>query len=272
MAAAISRSDAERAAEERILTTAEPALRDLNRFVLGGTMMKTSTRVLSLLAGGVAWTVASAVPALAQPVTSERPAAQQEREQSRTDRDSENPIKDSWITMKIHSQFIPEDALEDSDIDVDTDNGVVTLTGSVLTQAAKTRAVAIAKATDGVRSVNDQLRIGPAERYGDADARMGGAARETGQTAQEAGRETKEAGRSATKAVTDGWIKSKIASQFVTENALEDSDIDMDVERGVVTLTGTVRSEAGKNRAEQIAKTTDGVKSVKNNLRVSQQG
>ena len=54
--------------------------------------------------------------------------------------------------MKVHSQFVPENVLENSDIDVETKAGVVTLMGTVPTAAGKTRAVAIAKATDGVKS------------------------------------------------------------------------------------------------------------------------
>ena len=169
--------------------------------------------------------------------------------------DSRQPVKDSWITMKVHAQFVPEDALEDSDIDVETNNGVVTLTGTVPSAAGRTRAVAIAKATDGVRNVEDKIRVSVVGH--DADTAVG-----------TAGRETKDAARSTTKAVSDGWIKSKIYSQFLTEDALDDSDINLDVERGVVTLKGSVASAAGQSRAEQIAKATDGVKSVNNNLKV----
>jgi hyperosmotically inducible protein len=156
-----------------------------------------------------------------------------------------NAITDSWITMKVHSQFIPEDALEGSDIDVDTNAGVVVLKGTVPTEAAKARAVAIAKATDGVKSVTDQLRIAKTEA----------AAREAAGTTG--------------KVVTDGWIKSKIYSQYVTEDALDDSDLDIDVTKGAVVLNGAVRTEAAKTRAEAIAKATDGVKSVRNNLKIT---
>jgi hyperosmotically inducible protein len=167
-------------------------------------------------------------------------------------RKTANVITDSWITMKIHSQFIPENVLEGSDIDVDTNAGVVTLKGTVPTEAARARAIALAKATDGVKSVTDQLRIGKAE----------GAAAEAGRAAREA---TGTAGR----VVTDGWIKSKIYSQYLTENALDDSDLDVDVTKGNVVLNGTVKTDAGRTRAEAIAKATDGVKTVKNNLKVN---
>ena len=76
---------------------------------------------------------------------------------------------------------------------------------------------------------------------------------------------TKTAGRS----VNDGWIKSKIYAQFLTDwTDFEDSDIDIDVANGAVALNGSVKTTAAKSRAEAIAKATDGVKSVKDNLHV----
>ena len=182
---------------------------------------------------------------------------------------SGNAIKDSWITMKVHSQFVPEDTLEGSDIDVDTKAGVVTLNGTVTTAAGKTRAMAIAKATDGVTSVTDNLRIAAAP---DMSAAAREAGRDAGAATREAGRDAKDAAANATgtsgKTMTDGWIKSKIAAQFVTENALDDSDIDIDVTRGAVVLNGAVRTMAAKNRATALAKGTDGVKGVQNNLKI----
>ncbi len=49
--------------------------------------------------------------------------------------------------------------LNDSDIDVDVDNNVVTLSGIVKSAEAKTKAVATARATDGVKSVRDMLKV-----------------------------------------------------------------------------------------------------------------
>lgn len=192
-------------------------------------------------------------------------ATQEARE---TARQSGNAVTDSWLTMKIHSQFVPEDALEGSDIDVDTNAGVVTLTGTVPTDAARTRAVAIAKATDGVKSVSDKLRIAPS---GPAAAREAGreAGAETRRAAGEAERDARETAGTAGRTVTDGWLKSKIYSQYITEDALEDADVDIDISSGAVTLNGTVATDAARSRAEAIAKGTDGVKSVKNNLKVA---
>jgi hyperosmotically inducible protein len=179
-------------------------------------------------------------------------------------------IKDSWITLKVHSQFVPEDTLEGSDIDVDTNKGVVTLKGTVTGDAGKARAVAIAKATDGVNSVVDSLRIAPAHSM-TAEAREAGA--KAADKTKAAARDAKDAAKEATgttgKAITDGWIKSKIAAQYVTEDSLDNSDIDIDVSRGAVVLNGAVRTAAAKDKATSLAKGTDGVKSVKNNLKVN---
>jgi hyperosmotically inducible periplasmic protein len=160
-----------------------------------------------------------------------------------------NVVKDGWITMKIHSQFVPEDALEGSNIDVDTVSGVATLSGTVPSDAARARALAIAKGTDGVKSVTDKLQIGPAEKA--IDPKM-----------------LRESGRTAGRIVTDGWAKSSIYAKFIPEKTLEDSKIDVDILNGVVTLNGTVKSEAGRTRAVEIAKGTAGVKSVKDALKI----
>ena len=70
-------------------------------------------------------------------------------------------ITDSWITSRVHSKFIGEDLLKDSNINVDTQDHIVTLRGTVMSAAAKARAVTEAKEVEGVRSVRDQLTIGP---------------------------------------------------------------------------------------------------------------
>jgi hyperosmotically inducible protein len=164
------------------------------------------------------------------------------------------PIKDGWITFKVHSQFVPEDVLEGSNIDVDTVSGAVTLRGTVPTAAARTRAIAIAKATDGVKSVSDKLAIGPAESA----------------VAPATKSAAKGAATKKSRAVTDGWIKSKIYAQFLADwNVLDDSNINIDVAKGVVTLKGTVKSAAAHTRAVAIAKATDGVKSVADQLKVA---
>ena len=70
-------------------------------------------------------------------------------------------MTDGWITTRINARFVDEALLKDSNIDVDTDNHVVTLTGTVMKQAGRARATAVARQTEGVRSVVNRLSIGP---------------------------------------------------------------------------------------------------------------
>jgi len=70
-------------------------------------------------------------------------------------------ITDGWITSRIHERFVGESRLKQSDISVDTDKHVVTLTGTVLSAAGRRKATSIAKRTEGVHSVVNHLTIGP---------------------------------------------------------------------------------------------------------------
>jgi hyperosmotically inducible protein len=70
-------------------------------------------------------------------------------------------ITDAWITSRISAKFVGEDLLKDSNINVDTNNHVVTLRGTVMSPAGRARAVAQAKEVEGVHSVVDRLTVGP---------------------------------------------------------------------------------------------------------------
>ena len=239
------------------------------------------------------------------------PASERARDkaEARTEdkRDVGDTLDDAWLVTKVKAQFWDEDALDESDINVDARDGVIILRGTVASQAGKTRAVAIARTTEGVKRVDDRLTIAVAQRDRDDDdvAESRDEAREAAKDAKreskEAARDGRDAGREAkrdTKAaardvkedtkeasedaersgrdtagtvgetVTDGWITTKVKSSFVGEDALEDSDIDVDTNDGVVTLTGTVASQAGRARAVAIAKKIEGVKDVKDELKI----
>jgi osmotically-inducible protein OsmY len=70
-------------------------------------------------------------------------------------------ITDGWITTRVHSKFMGEDLLKDSNINVDTKDHVVTLHGTVMSAAGRARAVEQAKEVEGVHRVIDRLTIGP---------------------------------------------------------------------------------------------------------------
>ena len=195
-----------------------------------------------------------------------------------------NTIKDGWLVMKIHSEFVDEDVLAGSNIDVDVKNGMVTLQGTVPSEAARARAVAAAKANDGVKGVTDQLKVVPGARAGTmertadktaraadkAEDKVQRAGEKTANAGEKAVDATASAGRKTGRAIDDGWIKSKIYAQYLADwnTVLDDSDIDVDVANNMVTLNGTVKSAEAKAKAVSIAKATDGVKGVRDNLKV----
>jgi hypothetical protein len=81
--------------------------------------------------------------------------------------------------------------------------------------------------------------------------------------------EAKRVGRIIGTGASDGWLWVKTRAMLAAADDLRDSTINVDVDNSVVTLTGSVASAAQKNKAEQVARGIDGVKSVKNELRVS---
>ncbi|MEL0646511.1 BON domain-containing protein [Pseudoalteromonas agarivorans] len=77
-----------------------------------------------------------------------------------TDMDTDdNDLTDAKITTVITTRFLFDSEVDGTDIDVDTDNGVVKLKGSVESEAEKQLAVKIAKNAEDVRDVVDELTI-----------------------------------------------------------------------------------------------------------------
>jgi hyperosmotically inducible protein len=76
-------------------------------------------------------------------------------------------------------------------------------------------------------------------------------------------------GRTIGTGANDGWLWTKTRALLATTDDLRDSTINVDVDNAVVTLSGTVATQAQKNRAAQVARGVDGIKNVRNNLTVS---
>lgn len=92
--------------------------------------------------------------------------------------------------------------------------------------------------------------------------------REKEKNDREAREQARGSGRTVGTGLNDGWLWVKTRFDLAAADDLRDSTINVDVDNGVVTLTGTVASAAQKTKAEQVVKTVDGVKSVKNQLKV----
>lgn len=194
---------------------------------------------------------------------------------------------DPGISTAVKSKLAADDTVKAYQIDVDTSGGVVTLTGTVETQAAKDRAMQLARETDGVTSVEDRLTVNPAmtldNRAQDAGAAAAAAAQRTGESASDkagdaaekigvAARATGDAAaqavRDATPVVADAGITAAVKTRLLADPDVAGLRIDVDTKAKVVTLTGNVKDAAQIAEAEKIARETPGVIRVVNNLKV----
>ncbi len=80
--------------------------------------------------------------------------------------------------------------------------------------------------------------------------------------------DARQLGRTIGSGANDGWLWTKTRALLASADDLRDSTINVDVDNAVVTLSGTVASAAQKSSAEKIAKSVEGVSSVKNSLTV----
>jgi hyperosmotically inducible periplasmic protein len=180
---------------------------------------------------------------------------------------------DKTIDDRVEARINADAQLKKHSIVVTTDDGVVTLTGVVTTQAESDKAARLANVT-GVSRVNNNLVVtkevkGTAGKV--ADKTKDGAEKVGEKTvagAKKVGEATKDGLSKTGEVITDAWITSRISSKFVGEDLLKDSNINVDTNDHVVTLRGTVMSQAGRARAVAQAKEVEGVRSVVDRLTV----
>ncbi len=142
---------------------------------------------------------------------------------------------DATITAKVKMALVKDPVTKARKIDVDTVNGVVTLTGMVETEAEKKRAEEVARKVPGVRAVRNNLRVGH---------------------------------RSFGRSLDDKLLTARIKTKLIAEPGIRSLSIDVDTVNGVVTLTGVVKNEEQRRRVLEIVRTTKGVKGVVDNLTV----
>lgn len=180
---------------------------------------------------------------------------------------------DTGITTAVKSKFAADDTVKAYQIDVTTENKVVTLAGNVETAAAKEQAVLLARNTDGVSEVVDRLVV--SEAAGTAGVRepddVDDDTKIDDQAAAKAREGQAKAGEAAdrTGAVAkDAAITTAVKSKLLADPDVGGLKIDVDTRGGVVTLTGNVASRAEADQAVKIARGTDGVDRVVDNLKV----
>jgi osmotically-inducible protein OsmY len=163
--------------------------------------------------------------------------------------DPDDPeANDGWITTKIQASYFIDPDVKGRDIDVTTQNGVVTLTGTVSSETERREAASIAREIDGVVEVREQLRVMPSPERAEAEA---------------------EDRDDSEMPLTDAWLTTKIQAKYFADPDVSSLDIDVTTRNRVVTLEGEVESTSEKTLAESIARDTQGVTRVVNRLIVA---
>ncbi|MBA0035814.1 molecular chaperone OsmY [Pantoea sp. BIGb0393] len=147
-------------------------------------------------------------------------------------------MDDSGITAKAKAALVDDEAIKSTDISVKTHDGVVTLSGFVASQDQAEKAVALVQKVEGVKSVSDKLHVKDSK-----NASLKGYAGDTATT-------------------------SEIKAKLLADDIVPSRNVKVETTNGVVQLSGEVANQAQSDRAEKIAKAIEGVKSVKNDLKV----
>jgi len=140
-------------------------------------------------------------------------------------------LSDSWITAKTKLALIADSRTSGFETDVDTREGMVTLSGKVDTNEAKTAAEDVARRVEGVKNVNNQLQVVPEAKRKEVNA-------------------------------TDQKITDSIEAAVEKDAAIKDLSLTASSNAGVVTIDGTVDTHDQLLKYAQAVRSVPGVKSV----------
>lgn len=166
------------------------------------------------------------------------------------DRVSRAGSDDGRITSSIQANYFLDDKVKARQINVDTTNGVVTLTGQVGSESERAEALLLARTTEGVRRVEDSLTV-TAEQP--PSATPPAAAPPPPATAQ---------------GNDDASMTTRIQSKLSSDARVKGARIDVTAKGGVVLLEGMVPTAAAKQRALGLAREAAGVTQVIDRLRI----
>lgn len=151
--------------------------------------------------------------------------------------------KDAWIDGKAETTLLLNANLNSFNIGTDVRNGVVTLNGLVASKVDRALAEELVEGIDGVQRVENNIQVREA---------------------------TKDTTRLMLQSLTDSKVASVVKTRLLMDTQVAGSDIDVDVSEGVVTLDGSVYSEAEKDLAVVIARNTNDVERVVDKLEVTE--
>lgn len=155
-------------------------------------------------------------------------------------------VDDTAITAKVKGKLAADSETSAMKISVETKDGVVTLTGTVDKDTEKNKAEQLARNTDGVKRVANNLKVEPDSMGANNSGKDSGG---TG------------VGETLSDAAILATVKAKLVADGITGT-------NVDVTNGEVVLNGQVENANEKAKAEQLAKATAGVKEVKNQLSI----
>jgi hyperosmotically inducible periplasmic protein len=155
----------------------------------------------------------------------------------------EQDIQDSATTARVKSKLLVEGRLSPFDINTTTVENVVTLTGAVHTEPQKLLAEDIARSVPGVEDVVNNIHV-MSGAYGQPDT------------------------RNFRDKMRDGKIAAAIRARLVASGQFKGLRIGIEVIDGVVLFSGIVGTEEQKERIEEIAMKSNGVRRIVNNLLV----
>jgi hyperosmotically inducible protein len=176
--------------------------------------------------------------------------------------DSATPMSNADLENNIKSKLDADDQLKAANLKVkaDGDKKVATLSGTVESESLRSKAIDLARSAQPDVMIQDRIEITPTE-VSRKDY--------TEQMAKEEWAKAKQLGEKVGDRLDDAWIHGKIVAKLVASSKTSQQTVNVDVNDNVVTLRGTVRDGEQKTEAERIAKETDGVKRVNNQLKVS---
>jgi hyperosmotically inducible protein len=145
--------------------------------------------------------------------------------------------QDMWTTSAVKVRLVANSHTPGFDINVDTDDGVVTLFGVVDSQAAKDEAGAETHKVDGVKSVVNELQIVAP-------------------------------GKQEAVAENDGAIDDAVSKRLAANQRLKGSSIKIEVKNGIVHLTGSVDNQSDRITALTVARSTSGVRGLVDDLKI----
>lgn len=147
---------------------------------------------------------------------------------------------DALITTQVKSELANTKDIADARIAVSTEDGVVSLSGTLANKLEIQKAEAAAKSVKGVKKVNvSNLEVN------------------TNAPASDAAHSS-----SAGEAVTDAWITTKVKAELATTKDVASMDVSVTTVDGVVTLTGVLPNAQEVEKARAAAQAVQGVKQV----------